>query len=81
MMHLICTYGTITDVALMANFNKLDQEWGPNTGIEMLISNYQKIQQFAALVNPFSNKMLQLKALEEVKKMGLFTTDITTFKC
>jgi len=47
----------------------------------MLIGNYQKIQQFAALVNPISNKMLQLKALEAVKKTGLFTTDIATFKC
>jgi len=78
--HLISTYGTITDAALMANFNKLDQEWDPDTGIEMLIGNYQKIQQFAALVNPISNKMLQLKALEAVKKTGLFTTDIATFK-
>jgi len=81
MTHLISTYGTITNAALMANFNKHDQEWDPNTGIEMLIGNYQKIQQFAALVNPISNKMLQLEALEAVKKMGLFTTDITTFKC
>jgi len=80
MTHLIDNYGTISKMALEANFKELDHDWDINTGIATLISTQCKIQQVAANSNPITNKTLLMKALAAVSKTGLFQNDVKTWK-
>jgi len=80
MIHLIDNYGTISEMALEANFKELDRDWDVNTGIATLISNQRKIQQVAANSNPITDKTLLMKALAAVSKTGIFQNDVETWK-
>jgi len=54
--HLVENYGTISKMALEANFKELDCNWDINTGIATLISTQRKIQQVAANSNQSPTK-------------------------
>lgn len=73
---LFQAYGQITPLQLRENAKRFEEEWDPNTPLELLIHQIETCQEYAEAGNqPFSNAQILNNAYTIVFKTGMYFDD------